>query len=82
MVSWGPSRAGIKCLARRSDHLIPSREGPHVNERDGFRSLSMSALPRFFAEEKNTVGFLRFWRAKRGLRVFAFCPLISRGGAL
>ena len=82
MVSWGPSRAGIKCSVRRAEHLIPGREGPHVNERDGFRSLSMSALPRFFAEEKNTVGFLRFWGAKRVLRVFPFCPVISRQSKL
>ena len=53
VVSREPSRAGIKCLARRSDHLIPRREGRRDREKLSTRSpLGVSAAAIFRRRKK------------------------------
>ena len=71
MVSWGPSRAGIKCLARRSDHLIPSREGPHVNERDGRRSPLDVSAAAIFRQRKKYRWIFKILGGKEGFAGFS-----------
>ena len=73
MVSWGPSRAGIKCSVRRAEHLIPGREGFTDREKLSTRSPLDVSAAAIFRRRKKYRWIFKILEGKEGFA--GFCVL-------